>query len=131
MTNPNENCLEGMRCPKCQSYGPFTIHGDALFEVHDDGSDEFEELSWEDNAVCKCKSCGLAAKVSAFEANRYEFEVEVAIVTRQRYVVHADSIEEAEEKAMSGETEEEETLEEVRVSNREIVSVVTPEEESP
>ena len=25
MSNPNTNCLEGLRCPECGSYAPFGI----------------------------------------------------------------------------------------------------------
>ena len=37
MSNPNTNCLEGLRCPECGSYAPFGIGTFSSAVVYDDG----------------------------------------------------------------------------------------------
>lgn len=64
---PNENCLAGMRCPKCGSFEPFYIMGVALFEVHDDGIEECLEPEWEDGSYCRCRECEFTGQVKDFE----------------------------------------------------------------
>ena len=58
--NPNENCLEGKKCPKCSSYGPFEVHIDTYMEVHDDGTeiDKCADVNWEDDSHTRCLNCG-------------------------------------------------------------------------
>ena len=53
----NENCLEGMQCPKCKVLEPFRIRGEAFFTVRDSGSDTFTELDWESTSRCGCITC--------------------------------------------------------------------------
>ena len=53
----NKNYLEGMRCPKCKSEGPFRISARAIFKVDDDGSDEFTCLQWDDEDQLDCCGC--------------------------------------------------------------------------
>jgi hypothetical protein len=64
----NTNCLEGMRCPnsECRSDGPFTIRGEATFDVTDDGTGDYESVEWFDDSPCTCKKCMLCAKVEDF-----------------------------------------------------------------
>ncbi len=65
MSNPNENCLEGMRCPNpdCGSYGPFQIRAEASFTVADDGTDDYEDVEWSDESWCRCIECQHCATV--------------------------------------------------------------------
>ena len=62
MSNPNANCLEGKRCPRCRSYGDFQVWGivRARFLLTDDGTAEEDEchteLGHDETAVC-CE-CG-------------------------------------------------------------------------
>ena len=63
---PNTNCLEGMRCPKCGSEGPFDIEASAVFRVYDSGTDEFFDVSWEKTSPCVCIDCGHEALVCDF-----------------------------------------------------------------
>ncbi len=67
MTNPNENCLEGKRCPKCGSYGPFAIRGTAWFEVDDDGSTEFEDLEYDAHCLTMCRQCQYSSSYGNFD----------------------------------------------------------------
>lgn len=66
----NSNCLAGMRCPKCGSYGWFSIHGKALFVVDDDGSSDFTGLEWEDSSFCACSQCDFEGKVRDFKEKK-------------------------------------------------------------
>ena len=62
---PNDNCLDGMRCPQCRSEGPFLIQCRAQFEVHDDGSDTFSGLHWGDDDPAICSECAWVGTVQA------------------------------------------------------------------
>ncbi len=68
----NENCLAGMACPDCGSYGPFHIAGLAMFEVNDYGTDDFEDVEWDKESFCKCIMCGFAADVQTFKTEDSE-----------------------------------------------------------
>jgi hypothetical protein len=72
MPNPNENCLEGMRCPNldCGSYGPFQINAEASFTVTDDGTDDYEDVEWSDKSWCRCMECGNSATVDDFKKEK-------------------------------------------------------------
>lgn len=65
---PNENCLKGMKCPKCHSEGPFGIAIDTVCIVSDDGIEEqIGDADWDRNSYCECRECGNAQKVMDFE----------------------------------------------------------------
>lgn len=66
MPNPNENCLAGMRCPKCAQTTRFRIVGTCWSMVYDDGVDETYEHEWDEDSVCACPDCGHIAKVKDF-----------------------------------------------------------------
>ena len=54
----NNNVLQGIQCPECKSYGPFNIHGEALFlDVDDYGVSEFENFEWSDESSFYCVMC--------------------------------------------------------------------------
>lgn len=62
----NRNCLEGIRCPKCKSEGPFQIDARATFKVYDDGAHEHGDVEWSDDSRCVCVDCGREGTVLAF-----------------------------------------------------------------
>ena len=62
----NSNCLDGMRCPKCKSEGPFKIEVSALAVVHDDGTESYEQAEWEDTSPCICVECRHHSTVKHF-----------------------------------------------------------------
>jgi hypothetical protein len=66
MSNPNINCLQGMSCPKCKSFGPFSICGTATFVVTDDGTDEYSSVEWYDTSHCRCLDCNFRGRVGEF-----------------------------------------------------------------
>lgn len=53
----NVNCLEGMVCPDCGSYGPFIIEVEALAMVHDDGVASVTDVQWEGTSGVACVAC--------------------------------------------------------------------------
>ncbi len=67
--NPNNNCLEGMACPKCGSFGPFLIEVQKVVVMHDDGwfetADTDQEL-WGDVAICADHECEHVGTVEEF-----------------------------------------------------------------
>ena len=76
LENPNEHCLEGMACPRCNSFGPFDIEviQTAMTTVADSGAEPPEgDLQWTNESECECRSCGLLATVEDFkELNSYQ-----------------------------------------------------------
>jgi hypothetical protein len=65
---PNENCLLGMKCPKCGNEEPFAIAATCWAEVNDDGIDGAEDYEWHDTSTCICRRCTYTAKVADFKA---------------------------------------------------------------
>jgi hypothetical protein len=62
----NENCLEGMQCPKCESLEPFVIEITTHVKVWDEGTDiTTGHQEWDHNSYCGCP-CGFSGKVSDF-----------------------------------------------------------------
>jgi hypothetical protein len=54
----NENCLKGMRCPCCDSYGPFGIAVDVVMLVTDEGTGApIGDMTWDDFSYCECREC--------------------------------------------------------------------------
>ena len=54
----NNNCLDGMRCPKCRSMGPYKIVATALFELFDEGSEGVQgDITWDAGAYGNVWGC--------------------------------------------------------------------------
>jgi hypothetical protein len=65
--NPNTNCLEGMRCPSCGSYGPFQMEANIVVLVSDEGTqDAGGDYEWDLDHSCKCEECSHAATIGDF-----------------------------------------------------------------
>lgn len=63
----NENCLQGFRCPSCESEGPFKIEARVLVTVYDDGTDDSgSDTEWDDGSYCECFNCGKRGTVKDF-----------------------------------------------------------------
>jgi uncharacterized CHY-type Zn-finger protein len=69
---PNENCLSGMRCPKCKSYGPFIIAADVWAEVTDEGVEEYTDCEWNETRACICRACSHQATVNEFTTKAHK-----------------------------------------------------------
>jgi len=64
---PNENCLEGMKCPKCGHEDAFGIACDIVMLVTDEGIyDNIGDYDWDDDAYCECRECGHHGTVKDF-----------------------------------------------------------------
>ena len=67
----NDNCLNGMQCPKCQSFEPFVIESRVTVRVYDDGTEDIiEGFHWEDESYCECCQCEYAATVKDFTVSQ-------------------------------------------------------------
>lgn len=64
----NDNCLAGMRCPQCKSYGPFMIEVMLWVEMTDDGCDfsETNDSDWDENSRIACPLCSTQGTVKDF-----------------------------------------------------------------
>ncbi len=63
----NENCLDGMDCPKCKSLGDFTINATVDVSVSDEGTDDdVENFEWDLDSGCGCQACGFLGTVRDF-----------------------------------------------------------------
>jgi hypothetical protein len=67
MKKRNENCLEGMRCPKCKALEPFDISVLCTAKVFDDGTEETHDMEWDDTNACSCPACGFQGLVRDFK----------------------------------------------------------------
>jgi hypothetical protein len=68
-TNPNSNCLDGKRCPKCGSYGPFEVVVSMRVLLYDSGSDDAAEdgsIEYDDDALAACYACRYKGKFGDF-----------------------------------------------------------------
>lgn len=75
MSEPNTNCLEGMKCPKCGSLEPFRIEVTTTAIMYDEGSDYDKyggDLDWEDESYCKCMECDFEGAVKDFKETEQE-----------------------------------------------------------
>ncbi len=67
-TNPNSNCLDGKRCPRCGSYGPFEVEVSMRVLLYDSGSDDAEDgsIEYDDDAFAVCYACRCKGKFGDF-----------------------------------------------------------------
>ena len=66
----NDNCLRGIRCPKCKSTEPFNITASCEAQVYDDGVTDTFDFDWDDDASCECGECGFTGEVQKFYLKR-------------------------------------------------------------
>jgi hypothetical protein len=69
-TQENVNCLSGLRCPNCQSLGPFKIRTTCLMVWTDDGTDDYEDCEFDEDSGCHCVNCGRLGKVLDFQEDQ-------------------------------------------------------------
>lgn len=93
---PNENCLNGMQCPKCASKEPFYIEATTYALVYDSGSEEHRGLNWSEYSECCCKACDFNGKVRDFYPKyNHLFTVAFTVVTDKR--CHSDPMHDPED----------------------------------
>jgi hypothetical protein len=66
----NTNCLVGFSCPQCKSKEPFIIGVSAYATVYDDGTEDFEQVEWENKSECQCMTCHYLGTVDDFTNKR-------------------------------------------------------------
>ena len=71
-TEPNTNCLEGQRCPKCGSWGPFEVLVSVRVLLFDNGAHDAEDgsIEYDGHSPARCQACGHRGKFRAFDAQR-------------------------------------------------------------
>lgn len=62
----NENCLIGLRCPKCGQEEPLQIRASTWVTMYDDSSGECTELDWDDSSEIICDGCNASGTVGEF-----------------------------------------------------------------
>ena len=62
----NNNCLDGIRCPKCGSQEPFQIVAMSTFLVYDSGTDGHADVEWNDDSPIRCKKCDCTGQIRDF-----------------------------------------------------------------
>jgi len=67
--NPNVNCLDGKRCPKCGSYGPLEVEVSMRILLYDEGSDDAKDgsIEYDDDAPAMCYACRYEGKFGDFD----------------------------------------------------------------
>ena len=66
----NENCLEGMVCPKCGQEEKFSIVCSCVAVWKDDGcdySEDVRDVEFDGDSNCRCVGCNFSAKVKDFK----------------------------------------------------------------
>ncbi len=65
----NDNCLAGIRCPKCGFEDSFFIEGKSLFTVTDDGTEDHSDIHWDEESYCECRECSHGGKLKEFHTS--------------------------------------------------------------
>lgn len=64
---PNENCLRGIKCPKCNNEDSFKIAVTKMVLMTDDGSEDTSgDEEWNGDSYIECTECGASGKVEEF-----------------------------------------------------------------
>ena len=65
----NDNCLEGVRCPRCGNEDRLFIRASILAEVTDDGADiaRDTDIDWSDASATRCPDCGETGTLAHFQ----------------------------------------------------------------
>jgi ribosomal protein S27AE len=80
---PNENCLKGVKCPRCGNEDRFLIVVTILADVTDDGADTASnsEWDWNDASHTHCPECGETSLLSHFRVDKGDAPEAIATVT--------------------------------------------------
>jgi hypothetical protein len=67
--SPNVNCLDGKRCPRCGSYGPFEVVVSMRVLLYDSGADDSEDgsIEYDGDSPAACYGCGFEGKFGDFD----------------------------------------------------------------
>lgn len=64
--NGNENCLDGFACPRCGEHDKLIVTGAADFELTDAGTDDFGDVTFDDDSPARCSVCDFAGRLKDF-----------------------------------------------------------------
>jgi len=73
---PNENCLEGLACPKCGYDARLQIVCTVLVDFTDDGAVSDANYEYESHSQCDCYKCGHSATVADFREGTVTFNMQ-------------------------------------------------------
>lgn len=72
-TEPRENCLEDIACPKCGQRDEFVVQALLHVGLRDEGTDAYSDSTkhygdtdWGPNSFCRCPDCDYEGKVRNF-----------------------------------------------------------------
>jgi hypothetical protein len=68
---PNDNCLDGIRCPGCGNEDAFYIQSSAVMYVTDDGAECRSDIEWDDDSHTQCVQCERTGKLAGFRASQH------------------------------------------------------------
>jgi len=66
----NENCLAGIKCPKCGQEERFHITAVITCDVTDEGSEPTGDHFWDEKSVTQCTECGESGPLERFSAGK-------------------------------------------------------------
>ena len=75
----NDNCLKGIRCPKCKQEDEFLIYASSWFEFTDEGASEFWNVDYNGDAPIRCSKCGERGTVAGFTVKEEEREADTQL----------------------------------------------------
>lgn len=52
-----DNCTQGLMCPRCGSTGRFTVNALVTCTLFDDGVDKYEGCEYDDDSIMTCGAC--------------------------------------------------------------------------
>lgn len=62
----NSNCLDGIQCPHCLNEDSFKIAACSWFRVYDSGTDDYEDVEWDESSGIKCLECNRVGTVGEY-----------------------------------------------------------------
>ena len=62
----NDNCLEGIRCPRCGQEEHFRITALVACHVTDEGSEPTGDHHWDEDSFTRCPDCGFQGALRCF-----------------------------------------------------------------
>ena len=64
----NENCLDGIKCPKCGYEDKFLIEMSSAIPLTDEGTDFHGDTTWGEMSYIECFGCSHSGRVWEFQA---------------------------------------------------------------
>jgi len=72
--NGNDNCLDGVQCPRCGNASNFLVEGTAQFRLTDDGAEHEGDVIYDEDSAVWCEQCHHTAPLRAFYFDEEENE---------------------------------------------------------